>query len=105
MNPTHDTANNWTIILAAIGGILTLVAGQVRGWYSDRAKARRDDAQVDALHNIASSNTDIRNGQIAQNGKLSIVVEVNKAYHDEIIRTLQACSYRTNPLQVTEKKQ
>jgi hypothetical protein len=82
---------DFTLDCAAIGGVITLVISGVRGFYSDRAKARRDSEQTDALHNIANSNAKIETTLVAQNGKLSAVNEINRIYHDEVLRVLKEC--------------
>jgi hypothetical protein len=88
------TSDSFTIKCAAIGGVVTLILNGIRQWSVDRAKLRRDDDQVSALHDIARLTNDVRLGQVAQNGKLATVVEVNKAYHEEVIRTLKECPHR-----------
>ena len=87
----------WT----AAGGLFTIVAGYVFKFYTEHLKSKRQDA-VDkaaaandqttllALRDIAQINRDIREGQIAQNGKLTAAVQVNEIYHGEIVRAIQA---------------
>lgn len=70
----------------------------VTDWQKNKREARKEeldrqqvlaynDGQLKALQEIARSNSNIREGQIEQNGKLSKVVEINKAYHEELIRS------------------
>ena len=73
--------NNFTLDCAAITGILVVAFNGLRGWWSDKQS-------IQALRDIADSNAGIREGQIAQNGKLSKVAEINEIYHKELLRCI-----------------
>lgn len=84
----QTTGGTW----AAVTGLTVIIFTQLGKWISD---ARKDKLSFEAekqkllvLQEIARSNSNIREGQIEQNGKLSTAVQVNKAYHEELIRTL-----------------
>lgn len=73
----------------AIGAILVLVIAAVGKFIQEIYKAKKDQEsnaqQLLALRDIAQSNGHIREGQIAQNGKLELLVEVNQINHGALI--------------------
>ncbi len=54
-------------------------------FYKDRRERKSELEKLNVLQSIAQSNVEIREGQIKQNGKLSQVVAVNNAHHNELI--------------------
>jgi hypothetical protein len=82
-------AEDWKMIgvVAAVvfGNLLTIY----QTYLKDRRERKSDEQTFIVQKDIADNIRDVRNGQIAQNGKLSTVVEVNRAYHDELMRMLK----------------
>lgn len=59
-------------------------------------KSAAERTQV--LKDIATSNQAIREGQLAQNGKLSTIMKINDDRHEEMIRALSStCRSRIGP--------
>ena len=79
------TVGNTTATIA----VLTLVFG----WLTSTTTAilkylrdqRADKANLTVLKSIDDNNLALVRGQEKQNGKLETVVQVNKAYHDQLI--------------------
>lgn len=89
------TVEGWQALAAAVVIVLTAIFKFVL----DLVKAKRDaDAsheRLQVLRDIAHSNGQIREGQIAQNGKLTNVVSTNQLHHEELIRAInQTCKAR-----------
>lgn len=83
------TVENWQAVVAGLAVLLPMIG---KFWYDflkDRREREDGKARLDALLEIARSNSNIREGQIEQNGKLSAVMKVNEAHHAELIRALQ----------------
>lgn len=78
----------------AVAGGIVLIVGAVGKVLLDYQKGKREEKHADerlqTLKDIASSNKEIRNGQIEQNGKLATIMQVNGIRHDEMIRTLNS---------------
>jgi len=97
--------DNWEIKAGAVVLVLTAVGKLINDYRIDRRetrlaieKAKREEEgsrlRLEALQEIARSNSDIRKGQIEQNGKLSMVVQLNETYHCEILRALDNCRFK-----------
>jgi len=88
--------DNDKIVIAVASLLVVKGFDYFQAWLKDRREQRTDRQQTDALLDIANNIRDVRNGQIEQNGKLSTVVAVNKAYHEEVIRTLERNKLKDN---------
>jgi hypothetical protein len=90
MNPQppelHVTETH--LVIAVLTLILVYGLKFLQELLKDRRDRKHDESQINVLKDIVSINNEIRNGQIAQNGKLSAVVSVNEAHHLELIRCL-----------------
>lgn len=95
------TVEGWQAIAGAVVIVLTVVfkfvldlrrERRAREEYQERSANERQasEERLQVLRDIAATNAKIREGQVAQNGKLSEVVSVNKAHHEELIRALNA---------------
>ncbi len=82
------TLEKWHIVTGLV--VVCIVKGldYAQLFLKDRRERLSDAATMEVQKDMANNLRDIRNGQIAQNGKLALVSEVNKAYHEEIIRAL-----------------
>jgi hypothetical protein len=98
--------NDWELKAGAVVLILTALGKLINDYRIDRRETRlagekaiRDEEagrlRLEALQEIARSNSNIRDGQIEQNGKLATVVKVNEVYHSEMLRAMaQVCQAR-----------
>lgn len=88
------SVEDWRVLAGIIGGLVLLVSGQVFKFWIEFLRDRRDRESnasiISSLKSIADSNTQIREGQIVQNGKLSEAVSVNHVYHTELIRAIDS---------------
>jgi len=94
---------------AAIAGATVLVLGAIFKFALDwkKSKDERDQAseRLLVLRDIADTNRSIKEGQIAQNGKLSNIMKLNDDRHEEMIRTLNAsCKARPMFQQIEQTK-
>jgi hypothetical protein len=103
------TSSGDTAIWAGATAFFLMLLGQIgkmlTDWQKNKNQQSKDDAdrqqnmlaeqaKLTALQEIARLNSNIREGQIEQNGKLAKVVEVNKAYHEELLRSQSTmCKY------------
>lgn len=89
MTPTWDAA--------AVVLVLGVIFKFALDWQVKKREAEAAKASLQVLRDIAISNQAIREGQIAQNGKLSAVVKVNDEHHNELIRAITA-SCKARPI-------
>lgn len=83
------TIEKWQVIAGVATFCVIKGLDYVQMFLKDRRERLSDAASLEIQKDQANNLRDIRNGQIAQNGKLALVSEVNKAYHEEIIRVLR----------------
>ena len=70
-----------------------------KDWRKDQREDQADRAQIEVLNRMDNKMGQLRDGQLAQNGKLALVAEkvvgvasVNEAYHGELLSGLrQVC--------------
>lgn len=91
------TIEGWQAGAAAIVLILGVIFKFVLDVLNNRKEREASRDRLQVLKDIAISNQAIREGQVAQNGKLSSVVSVNQAHHEELIRAIQA-SCKARPI-------
>jgi hypothetical protein len=100
--------DNWELKAGAVVLVLTAIGKLVNDYHIDKRetrlaaeKAKRDEEtsrlRLEVLQEIARSNSNIREGQIEQNGKLSAVMKVNETFHAEMLRALpMVCKAQAN---------
>jgi hypothetical protein len=79
----------WQIGSALVIAVAVKGLDYVQAFLKDRRERISDERQDALQRDIANNIRGIREGQVAQNGKLSTVVEVNKAYHEEVMRMMK----------------
>lgn len=82
------TVEGWQALAAAIVIILTAIFKFVLDVIKAKREADASHERLQVLRDIARSNAEIREGQVAQNGKLTHVVSTNQLHHDELIRAI-----------------
>lgn len=91
------TIDGWQAGAAAIVLILGVIFKFVLDVLNNRKEREASRDRLQVLKDIADSNQAIREGQVAQNGKLSAVVSVNEAHHLELIRAINS-SCKAKPI-------
>ena len=96
--------NNDTAVWAGATAFFLMFLGQIgkmiADWQKNKTQARKDELdrqqsmesekqKLNTLQEIARSNSNIREGQIEQNGKLAEIMGTNDNHHTELIRCLQ----------------
>ena len=97
-------AGTWVIV----SGMVTMILGFIAKWAAD---ARKDRNDKDARERDLVTNIEIRDalrqievGTEKQNGKLDVVVRVDQAHHEELIRVLQT-NCKAQPILVQQVNQ
>jgi len=83
------TAEHWQVYCAGIVLVLTVIFKFVIDFYKIKRDRAESEEKLQALRDIAASNRQIREGQTAQNGKLSSIMLINEQYNIKILSALQ----------------
>lgn len=90
-----QATHNWELKAVAVVLVLGVVFKFILDLYQRKNERAASTERLQVLRDIAESNKAIREGQVAQNGKLSQVVSVNDAHHAELIRAIgSSCKAR-----------
>lgn len=92
MTQAAITVEGWQALAGAAVIVLTVVFKFIMDLRKDSRERDASNDRLQVLRDIASSNRDIREGQLRQNGKLSTVMTANEVYHAEILRLLSHCT-------------
>lgn len=82
------TGGNAAIVVAVLTLLIPHCVSIYQTFLKDRRERESDKQSLVVQRDISDNIRAVRDGQILQNGKLATVVEVNRAYHDELIRIL-----------------
>ncbi len=86
------------------GTLIVIVLGAVGALYMKVQDSKKDNVAQEIQKEQRDLMKKINDGQNLQNGKLATVVQVNQAYHDELIRAL-ASSCKAQPTVVQQINQ
>ncbi len=84
-----DEITGTSVIVALTVAVLVKGLEWFQAWLKFRRETQNDKDQLEVLRDINSNMRQVRDGQIAQNGKLATVVQVNELHHAELLRALK----------------